>query len=123
MKNISELTLLTDQSTIKWNCMGEAFLFSCSEADQVLADESRDLIFVLDQKKNLPERLTIINAQGKILSTFSSPDGGAFYYMTVGSKKEVLVVCVFTEKFDGWSDWYFSFYPETNQLVRSSRAS
>ena len=84
MKNISELTLLTDQSTIQWKYMGEAFLFSCSEVDQVLADESRDLIFVLDQKKNLPERLTIINAQGKILSYFSPPDGGAFYYMTVG---------------------------------------
>lgn len=122
MKKISELTLLTDQSTIKWRYMGEAFLFSCSEVDQVLANESRDLIFVLDQKKNLPERLTIINAQGKILSSFSPPDGGAFYYITVGSKQEVLIVCVFAEKFDGWSDWYFSFYPETNQLVRSSRA-
>jgi len=122
MNNISGLTLLADQSTIQWGFMDEEFTLTLSGIDQVLVDESIDLIFVLDQKESLPERLTIINAQGKILSSFSPPDGGAFYYMTVDSKKEVLIVCVFTGKIDGWSDWHFSFHQQTNQLVRLSRA-
>lgn len=89
MNNISGLTLLADQSTIQWGFMGEAFTLTLSGIDQVLVDESRDLIFVLDQKESLSERLTIINAQGKILSSFSPPDGGAFYYMTVDSKRSL----------------------------------
>lgn len=122
MYAINDLILLADQATLKWKFKGEALSLALSEVDQVLVDESRDLIFVLDQKESLPERLTIINAQGKILSSFSPPDGGAFYYMTVDSKKEVLIVCVFTGKIDGWSDWHFSFHQQTNQLVRLSRA-
>lgn len=62
MNNISGLTLLADQSTIQWGFMGEEFTLTLSGIDQVLVDESRDLIFVLDQKESLPERLTIINA-------------------------------------------------------------
>ncbi|WP_058958510.1 hypothetical protein [Type-F symbiont of Plautia stali] len=120
MKNNIELKLLVEQSIIEWRYKGDTFSLTLSEVDQVLVDQGRELIFILDQKKDFPERLTIITATGKIVSSFLPPDDGRFYYMTTDSKKEVLIVCVFTVKIDGWSDWHFSFHPQRKQLERLS---
>lgn len=122
MSNINQLSLLVEQSTIKWRYKGESFSLIVSDVDQVLVDQGRELIFILAQKKDFPERLTIATARGKIVSSLAPPEDGKFYFMTMDSKKEVLIVCVFTEKIDGWSDWHFSFNPQRNQLERLSPA-
>lgn len=122
MSNINNLNVIADESLVTWKFKGKMFSLPVSDIDQVTIDESRELIFVLDQKEELPHRLSIISGCGEVVSTFSPPDGGQFYYMTIDAKKEVLVVCVFTEKIDGWSDWHFSFNHKDNLLLRVSPA-
>ncbi len=122
MSNINNLNVITDESLVTWKFKGKMFSLPVSDIDQVMIDESRELIFVLDQKEELPHRLSIISGCGEVVSNFSPPDGGQFYYMTIDAKKEVLVVCVFTEKIDGWSDWHFSFNQKDNLFLRVSPA-
>ncbi|MGC0796117.1 hypothetical protein WKG85_12520 [Pantoea agglomerans] len=122
MSNINNLNVIADESLVTWKFKGKMFSLPVSDIDQVMIDESRELIFVLDQKKELPHRLSIISGCGEVVSTFPPPNGGQFYYMTIDAKKEVLVVCVFTEKIDGWSDWHFSFNQNDNLLLRVSPA-
>lgn len=122
MSEINDLNVMACESIVKWKCKEKIFSMPFSKIDQVMVDGSRELIFVLDQKRELPQRLSIINGGGEVLSTFSPPDGGQFYYMTIDAKKEVLVVCVFSEKIDGWSDWHFSYNQKDNLLVRVSPA-
>jgi hypothetical protein len=58
--------------------------------------------------KPLPTVLTIFNAQAKnyfglhLLKV-------AFYYLTFNRSKEVVVVCSYAEKQNGWHDWFYSW--------------
>lgn len=122
MSEISDLNVMACESIVKWKCKEKIFSMPFSKIDQVMVDESRKLIFVLDQKKELPQRLSVISGDGKVLSRFPPPDEGQFYYMTLDTKKEVLVVCIFSKKIDGWSDWHFSFNQKDNLLLRASPA-
>ncbi|GME44405.1 MULTISPECIES: hypothetical protein [unclassified Pantoea] len=122
MSGINDLNVIACESVVKWKYKEKIFSMSFSKIDQVMVDERRELIFVLDQKKELPQRLSIISGGGEVLSTSPPPDGGQFYYMTIDTQKEVLVVCIFSKKIDGWSDWHFSFNQKDNLLLRVSPA-
>lgn len=119
MKN---LKVNAEKSIVEWSYEGKAYSMVFSNIDQALIDSGRDLLFLLDKKEKLPKRLSVINGLGVVLSTFPSPDKGDFYYLTVTPEKEVLVVCVFSEKLDGWNDWYFSFNKNEGELERIAPA-
>ena len=88
MSEISDLNVMACESIVKWKCKEKIFSMPFSKIDQVMVDESRKLIFVLDQKKELPQRLSVISGDGKVLSRFPPPDEGQFYYMTLDTKKK-----------------------------------
>ncbi|MGY3310597.1 streptogramin lyase [Pantoea ananatis] len=122
MKKIESLKVNVNESIIEWKYNNETLSMVFSNIDQALIDSSRNLLFVLDEKEGLPKRLSVINESGEVLSTFSSPVNGDFYYLTITPEKEVLVVCVFSEKLDRWSDWHFSFNQNSRGLERIAPA-
>ncbi|MEB6533654.1 hypothetical protein RAC65_03990 [Pantoea sp. BS_8] len=119
---IENLKVNAGESTVEWRYNGETITMFFTNIDQSLIDSSRNLLFVLDKKERLPKRLSVINGSGKVLSTFFSPVNGDFYYLTITPEKEVLVVCVFSEKLDGWNDWHFSFNQDSGKLERIAPA-
>lgn len=122
MKKIESLKVNVNESIVEWKYNNETLSMVFSNIDQALIDSSRNLLFVLDEKEGLPKRLSVISGSGEVLSTFSSPVNGDFYYLTITPEKEVLVVCVFSEKLDGWSDWHFSFNQNSRELERIAPA-
>ncbi|MGG6192670.1 hypothetical protein ACQV2B_01000 [Pantoea allii] len=122
MKKIEDLKVDADKSIVEWKYNGEVFSMFFPDFDQAMVDATRDLLFVLDKKEKLPKRLSVINGHGEVLSIFSSPEKGDFYYLTTTPNKEVLIVCVLSEKLDGWNDWHFSFNENKGELERTSPA-
>ncbi|MGN5526132.1 hypothetical protein RBJ15_07505 [Pantoea sp. BS_4] len=122
MEKIESLKVKSDESIVEWKYNNKTLSMVFSNIDQALIDSSRNLLFVLDEKEGLPKRLSVINGAGEVLSTFSPPVNGDFYYLTITPEKEVLVVCVFSEKLDGWNDWHFSFNQDSGKLERIAPA-
>jgi hypothetical protein len=60
--------------------------------------------------------LTIFNAQGEKLFWSAPPEGAAFYYLTFNLSKQVVVVCSYAEKQNGWHDWFYSWDMKRNAL-------
>ena len=50
------------------------------------------------------------------------PEGATFYYLTFNLSKEVVVVCSYPTKKNGWHDWFYSWDMTRNALSCSGPA-
>ena len=117
---IKNLFLKKEFNLIEWSNDNEKFEAQLDNIDQAMIDESRQLIFLLSGISKLPDKLDVLNEIGKRVFSCSPPVGAQFYYLTPTPAYEVLVVCTFEEKMDGWHDWHYSFDLEKCGLKRVS---
>lgn len=107
---------------LEWICGESKFLVNTPFLDYAMVDPTRQLVFALSEPKPLPTVLTIFNAQGEKLFWSAPPEGAFFYYLTFNLSKEVVVVCSYAEKQNGWHDWFYSWDMKRNALSRSGPA-
>lgn len=117
---IDDFAVEKDQLIVKWLCNNKQILLKVDNLDQSMVDESRQMIFVLSGPQQLPTKLTILDETGEEIFSCSPPVGADFYYLTKTPMLEVLIVCAFEEKLEGWHDWHYSFDPKNKILLRGA---
>ncbi|QOV80602.1 hypothetical protein INS04_08775 [Enterobacter asburiae] len=105
---IENLTYLKENNLLTWICGERNLLINVPFLDCAIVDSIRQLIFVLIKPKLLPNALTIFYAQSEKLFWTAPPKGAFFYYLTFSLSKEVVVVCSYAQKQNGWHDWFYS---------------
>ncbi|WP_139811052.1 hypothetical protein [Pantoea cypripedii] len=106
---IEKFEIEKDNDNLRWFCNKTAILRAVSNLDQAMVDESRQLVFVLSGPQELPTELKILDEAGMEVFSCSPPQGSDFYYLTKTPARNVLIICVFDEKPEGWHDWHYSF--------------
>lgn len=119
---IENLNCIKENNLLEWICSEKNLLINVPFLDCAIVDSTRQLIFVLSKPNPLPTALTIFNAQGEKLFWAASPEGATFYYLTFNLSKEVVVVCSYTAKQNGWHDWFYSYDMKRNELSRTGPA-
>ncbi|ARZ81154.1 MULTISPECIES: hypothetical protein [Enterobacter] len=119
---IENLICIKEKDLLQWACGESNILVSVSFLSYALVDLTRQLVFVLSEPKPLPTVLTIFNAQGEKLFWSAPPEGATFYYLTFNLSKEVIVVCSYPAKKNGWHDWFYSWDMKRNVLSQSGPA-
>lgn len=119
---IADFNFLKEKDVLKWMCCTRSVRISIPCSDLAMVDSTRQLVFALSEPKPLPTVLTIFNAQGEKLFWSAPPEGAFFYYLTFNLSKEVVVVCSYAEKQNGWHDWFYSWDMKHNALSRSGPA-
>lgn len=119
---IENLICIKEKDLLQWACGESNILVSVPFLSYALVDLTRQLVFALSEPKPLPTILTIFNAQGEKLFWSAPPEGATFYYLTFNLSKEVVVVCSYPEKQNGWHDWFYSWDMKRNALSRSGPA-
>lgn len=111
-----------DEADIHWSVDTKEIILHIEGLDQAMLDDHRQKIIILCNARPLPDKLIVLDECGHEIHFFSPPDGAKFYYLTKNSLQEVLVVCVFNEKFEGWHEWHFSIDIKNKTLVKMSPA-
>ncbi|MDH1318371.1 hypothetical protein N5C39_08340 [Enterobacter bugandensis] len=119
---IKNLNCIKENDLLQWTCGESNILVNMPFLDYTMVDSTRQLVFALSEPKPLPTVLTIFNAQGEKLFWSASPEGAFFNYLTFNLSKEVVVVCSYPEKQNGWHDWFYSWGMKRNALSRSGPA-
>lgn len=119
---IENLNFIKEDDLLEWTTGDSKLRFSMSLLDYAMVDSTRQLVFVLSEPKPLPTVLTIFNAQGEKLFLSEPPEGAFFYYLTFNLSREVVVVCSYPAKQNGWHDWFYSWDMKRNTLSRSGPA-
>lgn len=115
---INKIICDKEKNTLHWIYNAHQVTVTIDDLDLAMIDERRKLIFVLSKPSPLPVLLTILNNDGVLLSTFTPPECASFSYLTLNHQKEVLIVCSFSEKMNGWYDWHYSLDLERKELIR-----
>ena len=113
---IENLICIKEKDLLQWACGESNILVSMPFLDYAMVDSTRQLVFALSEPKPLPTVLTIFNAQGEKLFWSAPPEGVFFYYLTFNLSKEVVVVCSYAEKQNGWHEWFYSWDMKRNAL-------
>lgn len=108
-----------EKNALHWVYNAHKVTIVIDDLDLAMIDERRKLIFVLSKPSPLPVLLTVFNNDGTLLSTFTPPEGASFSYLTLNDEKEVLIVCSFSEKINGWYDWYYYLDLEKKDIIRA----
>ncbi|WP_072016940.1 hypothetical protein [Erwinia oleae] len=119
---IENLILKKEQSLIQWDCNQLQRQSSVFNIDQVMLDERRNIIIILSDMQKFPQRLDVLDEDGLNIFSCSPPQGASFYYLTKASTSEILIVCAFDEKHEGWHDWHYSFDERIKKLLQKSPA-
>ena len=119
---IENLICIKENDRLQWICGESNILISMPFIDYAMVDSTRQLVFALSDSKPLPTVLTIFNAQGEKLFWSAPTEGAAFYYLTFNLSKQVVVVCSYAEKQNGWHDWFYSWDMKRNALSISGPA-
>lgn len=119
---IADFRFIKENSVLEWIFCTKSVRLNISCLDLATVDLTRQLVFALSEPKPLPTVLTIFNAQGEKLFWSAPPEGAFFYYLTFNLSKEVVVVCSYAEKQNGWHDWFYSWEMKRNALSRSGPA-
>ena len=115
---INNFTCDKEKNELHWIYNTHQVAIVIDDLDLAMIDEKRKLIFVLSKPLPLPVLLTVLNIDGTLLSTFAPPEGASFSYLTLNDKKEVLIVCSFSEKINGWYDWHYSLDLDKKVITR-----
>lgn len=113
---IADFNFIKEKEVLEWMCCTRSVRISISCLDLAMVDPTRQLVFALSEPKPLPTVLTIFNAQGEKLFWSAPPKGAFFYYLTFSLSKEVVVVCSYAQKQNGWHDWFYSWDMKCNAL-------
>lgn len=113
---IENLIFFKENDLVQWACSVSNIVVSVPFLDHAMVDSTRQLVFALSEPKPLPTVLTIFNAQGEKLFWSAPPKGAFFYYLTFSLSKEVVVVCSYAQKQNGWHDWFYSWDMKHNAL-------
>ena len=116
---IENLNCIKENDLLQWAYGQSKILVSMPLLDSAMVDSTRQVVFTLSEPKPLPTVLTIFNAQGEKLFWSAPPEGATFYYLTFNLSKEVIVVCSYPAKKNGWHDWFYSWDMKRNALSRS----
>ena len=119
---IENLICIKETDLLQWACGESNILVNMPFLDYAMVDSTRQLVFVLSEPKPLPTVLTIFNAQGEKLFLSAPPEGATFCYLTFNLSKEVVVVCSYPAKKNGWHDWFCSWDMTRNALSCSGPA-
>ncbi|EJJ0549169.1 hypothetical protein ACN5L9_004386 [Cronobacter sakazakii] len=111
-----------DNTNLCWSVDTKEIILYIEGLDQAMLDDHRQKIIILCNARPLPDKLVALDKCGNKIHSFSPPDGANFCYLTKNSMQEVLVVCVFNEKFEGWHEWHFSIDIKNKTLVKMSPA-
>ena len=115
---INNFTCDKEKNELHWIYNTHQVAIVIDDLDLALVDEKRNVVFVLSKPLPLPVLLTVLNIDGTLLSTFAPPEGASFSYLTLNDKKEVLIVCSFSEKINGWYDWHYSLDLDKKVITR-----
>lgn len=115
---INNLVVDKETCTLRWAYDACQVTSLIDNLDLAMLDEKRELVFILSQPSPLPTLLTVLNREGGLVSAFPPPEGASFYYLTSNAAKEVLVVCSFHEKREGWYDWHYALDVENKRLMK-----
>ncbi|HBH7068475.1 TPA: hypothetical protein KWI17_003910 [Enterobacter cloacae] len=113
---IADFNFLKEKDVLEWMCCTRSVRISIPCLDLAMVDSTRQLVFALSEPKPLSTVLTIFNAQGEKLFWSAPPEGAFFCYLTFNLSKEVVVVCSYAEKQNGWHDWFYSWEMKRNAL-------
>ena len=113
---IENLIYFKENNLLHWASGESNRVVSMPFLDHAMVDSTRQLVFALSEPKPLPTVLTIFNAQGEKLFWSAPPEGAFFYYLTFNLSKEVVVVCSYAEKQNGWHEWFYSWDMKRNAL-------
>lgn len=113
---IENLIFFKGNDLVQWAFSVSNIVVNVPFLDHAMVDSTRQLVFALSKPRPLPTVLTIFNAQGEKLFWSAPPEGAFFYYLTFNLSKEVVVVCSYAEKQNGWHDWFYSWYMKRNAL-------
>jgi hypothetical protein len=119
---IADFNFIKEKEVLEWMCCTRSVRISISCLDLAMVDPTRQLVFALSEPKPLPTVLTIFNAQGEKLFWSAPPKCAFFYYLTFNLSKEVVVVCSYPAKNNGWHDWFYSWDMKRNALSQSGPA-
>ncbi|EKY3246746.1 hypothetical protein RBA21_004167 [Cronobacter dublinensis] len=111
-----------DKTNVYWTVDAKEVSLHIEGLDQTMLDDHRQKVIMLCNARPLPDKLLVLDEDGSEAFSFSPPDGAAFYYLTKNDIHEVLVVCVFHEKLEGWHDWHFSIDIKNKKLIKNSPA-
>lgn len=115
---IADFNFIKEKEVLEWICYTRSVRLSIPSLDLAMVDSTRQLVFALSESKPLPTVLTIFNAQGEKLFWSAPPEGAFFYYLTFNLSKEVVVVCSYAEKQNGWHEWFYSWDMKRNALFQ-----
>ena len=113
---IADFNFFKEKDVLEWICYIRSVRLSIPCLALAMVDSTRQLVFALSESKPLPTVLTIFNAQGEKLFWSAPPEGAFFYYLTFNLSKEVVVVCSYAEKQNGWHEWFYSWDMKRNAL-------
>lgn len=113
---IADFNFFKEKDVLEWICYIRSVRLSIPCLALAMVDSTRQLAFALSEPKPLPTVLTIFNAQGEKLFWSAPPEGAFFYYLTFNLAKEVVVVCSYAEKQNGWHEWFYSWDMKRNAL-------
>ena len=113
---IADFNFFKEKDVLEWICYIRSVRLSIPCLALAMVDSTRQLVFALSEPKPLPTVLTIFNAQGEKLFWSAPPEGAFFYYLTFNLSKEVVVVCSYAEKQNGWHEWFYSWDMKRNAL-------
>ncbi len=119
---IENLIYFKENNLLHWASGESNRVVSMPFLDHAMVDSTRQLVFALSESKPLPTVLTIFDAQGEKLFCSAPPEGATFYYLTFNLSKEVVVVCSYPAKNNGWHDRFYSWDMKRNALSQSGPA-
>ncbi|MEG6215070.1 hypothetical protein UXO42_07910 [Enterobacter quasihormaechei] len=119
---IENLIFFKEKDLLQWGRGEGNIVVSMPFLDHAMVDSTRQLVFALNEPKPLLTVLTIFNAKGEKLFWSAPPEDATFYYLTFNLSKEVVVVCSYPAKKNGWHDWFYSWDMKRNALSLSRPA-
>lgn len=119
---IRNLEIDKDKGSVKWSFDEKEYGYIIENIDQTSEDECNKIIMILSGPQAYPDILTVINAYGVKLFSCSPPDGACFSYLTKDQSNNVLIICIFEEKLEGWYDLHYSLDLTKKDLVRGAPA-
>jgi len=118
MPAIEKFAVDKTKESISWFCFGKTKTKAIPGLDQAIIDPKSGNIIVLAGSGGLPNKLVILDGEGRTSYELSPPDGFQFYYLSNHPELGGSVVCVTDEPIDGWSDWFFGIDRSKSTLFR-----